>query len=120
MLAHYSTEALNGAMVAMQAGDVLYYLPVLSLASISAVFVGQMNGKHQFEKTSTPIFQIIAFLTTIWALIIPFILYYTPTIIPESLHKSGCPFFIIRIAVIPIYAAFTALTAFLSLQDALT
>lgn len=111
MLAHYSLEAFNGATVAIQFADV-FYLPLLSLASISEVFVGQMNGQRQFERTHVPILQIILFLTLAWAVMLPFAWTWTPSQIPETLRASGTSYFHVGMASLPIYIVFSTLTAF--------
>lgn len=111
MLAHYSLEALNGATIAIQFADI-FYLPLLSLASISEVFVGQMNGRRQFERTHVPILQVILFLTLAWAVLFPFSWVFAPKLIPEAWHASGCPYFHVDMASLPIYIAFSTLTAF--------
>lgn len=111
MLAHFSLEAFNGATVAIQFADV-FYLPLLSLASMSEVFVGQMNGQRQFERTHVPILQIILFLTLAWAVIFPFAWTLTPAQIPEALRASGVSYFRVDLASLPIYIVFSTLTAF--------
>lgn len=111
MLSHYSIEALNEATVAMQAVDIFYF-PILSVVSISEIFVGQMNGKKKFKETSVPIFQTIVFLVCIWVIFFPILVCYAPVIIPDNLHKNGCLFFLVQIAIIPIHIIFLSLSAF--------
>lgn len=111
MLSHYSLDAMNGAALASQVSDI-FLLPLLSFATISEVFVGQLNGLKHFKKASDPIIQITTFLIIIWFLIFPFTLYYHHFFIPQSLQKEGSPYFCIGMATIPFQIIFSALSAF--------
>jgi len=57
-LAHYSTAALNGAVMAnMPVWTIQYF--VITLASIAAVFVGQFNGAKEFKRVGSAVWQMI-------------------------------------------------------------
>lgn len=60
MLSHFSSHAMDGATFASQLLD-LFLLPMLSFATVSEVFVGQLNGARQFKRTSTPVVQMALF-----------------------------------------------------------
>lgn len=59
-LAHYSTDAMNGAVTANMPVWALQ-LSGITLTSIASVFVGQYNGSGQFKKVGSAVWQMIWF-----------------------------------------------------------
>ncbi|GHS93858.1 MATE family efflux transporter [Alphaproteobacteria bacterium] len=110
-LSHYSVEAMNGAAYAHQIVD-LFFLPLMAFATMSEVFVGQYNGARAFSKAATPVFQIILFTVSIWAVLFPISLCYCDRWIPPSLLSEGGPYFVIGMILLPIYIIFAACSAF--------
>jgi MATE family multidrug resistance protein len=111
MLAHYSFNAMNGAAFAHQAIEI-FMLPLLSFATISEVFVGQLNGSNQFKKSSDPIIQIAVFLILIWCLIYPIAMHCRHFFLPESIWKDGNPYFRVGMVIIPFQIIFSSIAAF--------
>lgn len=63
-LAHFSTDALNGAVMAnMPVWTIQYF--VITLASIGAVFVGQFNGAGEYKRVGSAVWQMIWFCLAI-------------------------------------------------------
>lgn len=111
MLSHYSQDAMNGAAFASQVLDT-FLLPLLSFATVSEVFVGQLNGSGHQKKTTVPIAQITMFLWSLLAFLWPLALSCGRSLIPESLHKEGLPYFRLGVYSFPFYILFSALSAF--------
>lgn len=110
-LANYSFIDMNAASAAHQALE-MYFLPLISFATISEVFVGQFNGGKQYEKTSVPIIQITLFLSLIWLIVLPISLYTSKAVIPQQLYKEGFPYFLYGMLMLPFIILFSALSAF--------
>jgi len=63
-LANFSTDALNGAVMAnMPVWTIQYF--VITLASIGAVFVGQFNGRGDYRRVGSAVWQMIWFCLAI-------------------------------------------------------
>ncbi len=111
MLSHFSSHAMDGATFASQLLD-LFLLPMLSFATVSEVFVGQLNGARQFKRTSTPVVQMALFLIGIWAMILPLVLWKQEFFFPEELRVDGGAYFRVGFFTLPFYIIFSSLSAF--------
>ncbi len=89
-LAHFSTEALNGAVAAnMPVWTIQYF--AITLASIAAVFVGQFNGARQYKKVGAAVWQMIWFSLALIPLFIVLGLFTAGLIFggsPETVYQS--------------------------------
>lgn len=63
-LAHYATDAMNGAVTANMPVWTIQ-ISAITLASISQIFVGQYNGSKQYEKIGSAVWQMIWFCLSI-------------------------------------------------------
>ena len=89
-LAHFATDAMNGAVLAnMPVWSIQYF--AITLVSIAAVFVGQFNGSKQHERVGSAVWQmiwfslaLIPFFITLGLLTGRFLFHGSPEIVAEA------------------------------------
>lgn len=112
VLTKHSVEAMNAAALA-GTSVALFSFILISVCQIASVFVGQYNGKGEFEKTAQPTWQMIYLSLLSFVVFIP-LSYYTEYVcfIPEYFRADGVPYQRILMAFVPFQAIFTALCSF--------
>ena len=83
ILAHYSTEAMNGVVSAWMVCGV-FTISVVSVAAIAEVFVGRFNGEKNYQRIGEPVWQMIWFSLMSFAFFIPLSMYGAQFFIPDN------------------------------------
>jgi len=111
VVSHYSAEALASITLA---GNVCAIIEVgaIVIASISEVFVGQYNGSKQYDKISSPVWQMIWFALFLLVITIPLGLYGGSFFMPNAFLKYGEPYYRWCMIFAPLHAVIGALTSF--------
>ncbi|MCR5225364.1 MAG: hypothetical protein K6C34_04740 [Alphaproteobacteria bacterium] len=112
VLTKYSIDAMNAATLGGLAVSLVTFI-LISVCQISSVFVGQYNGKGEFEKTAQPTWQMIhlSFMSFLIFIPLSMITEYI-CLIPDYFRADGIPYQKILMAFAPIQAMFAALCAF--------
>lgn len=112
VLTKYSIAAMNAATLGGMAVSLFSFM-LVSVCQIASVFVGQYNGKGEFEKTAQPTWQMIYLSLLSFIVFIP-LSYATEYIcfIPEYFRADGVPYQKILMAFAPFQAVFVALCSF--------
>lgn len=92
ILSHYSITAMN-AVAASSTTSLVFTFALVSITSISEVFVGQLNGAKKHNQAASPVWQMIWFSLASIFFLIPISQFAAPYIIPDALHEEGLPYF---------------------------
>ncbi|GHS91643.1 hypothetical protein AGMMS49949_02380 [Alphaproteobacteria bacterium] len=111
LLSHYSPMALNYALLSQQIYNTLL-LPLLCFASLSEVFVGQLNGAHQWKETSAPTIQIAVFVCLVEILLAPILMSFRHQILPSSMYEGTYPCLLLGLGTIPFQVMHASFAAF--------
>jgi MATE family multidrug resistance protein len=111
ILSHYSTLAMD-SVAASGLVAYIFILAIISIASMSEIFVGQYNGAKQYKKTSEPVWQMIWFSIGSSIIIYPIAFLGGKFLIPESLWEDGLPYFYWIMCFIPLYGCSASLSSF--------
>jgi len=112
VLGMYSLNAMNvSSVVGNYISIILFFL--CAITSIAAVFVGQFNGEHRFEKTSVAVWQMIYFsLATIPFLLLINFLATTYCFLPACYVDEGMAYMQCLTCFGFVHPLFSAITAF--------
>jgi multidrug resistance protein, MATE family len=112
ILAHYSTDAMNAAVVAGMAANIFSYGAV-EIAIIAEVFVGRRNGAKDFLSAAAPAWQMIWFSLATSLVFIPCALFATPIFVSATAFSGqAVPYFKIWMMFAFLFPLAASLSAF--------
>ncbi len=111
VLAHYSTDALNGCVSANVIFNIFEFA-AFAIAAMSEVFVGQYNGAKQYAKISEPVWQMLIFSALTALVFWPIGLFGAPWLIPNEFYAEAQPYFKWLCLFGPVFSAVIALMGF--------
>ncbi len=111
ILANYSLEAMNSSLAATTPYNVFYF-SVISIVSITEIFVGRYNGSRQFAKIGAYVWQMLWFSLFVSMVLAALALCFADKFIPVHYHQFSIPYFQVLMSSIGIAAANVALGAF--------
>jgi multidrug resistance protein, MATE family len=92
ILAKYSVDAMTAAFASSFVFAMFAFFGV-GVASIAEVFVGQYNGKKEFDKLAVPVWQMIWFSLLFSLPMIPVAIFGANLFLPNSLIEEGRNYF---------------------------
>lgn len=111
VLARYSIESMTGAAAA-SVWSAAIQCAAMSVTMVAGAFVGNYNGAKKFRLAGVPVWQMIWFSISLFAISIPISLFMAEICIPENLHAEGIPFFKILMFCAPITGIYYTLSSF--------
>lgn len=93
ILSKYNTQAMNAAVIADLVFNIFQF-GAMEIASISDVFVGQLNGAKKYTRIGEVVWQMIWFSLGTFVLFVPMGLFAGPYLMPNADYiTDGLPFF---------------------------
>lgn len=111
VLAHYSTDALNGCVNANVIFNIFEFA-AFAIVAMSEVFVGQYNGAQQYDKIGEPVWQMLIFSALTALVFWPVGLFAGPWLIPTEFYTEAQPYFQWLCFFGPVFSAVIALMGF--------
>jgi MATE family multidrug resistance protein len=111
LLAHYSIDALNAAT---SSGTAAYAFIILtmSIASISAVFVGRYQGKGKFQEVGKPVWQMVWYSLLLFPLCLLLCIAAPPLLFYGNLYEYKAAYFSTLLLFTPIFCINMAICGF--------
>ena len=111
VLARYSIDAMIGASSASSWCAALQ-LATMSTTMIAGSFVGNYNGAGKYGHAGIPVWQMIWFSLSLFAISIPVSMFASDFCIPAGLKNEGVPYFKVLMCVAPVYGVYSSLSSF--------
>ena len=111
VLARYSIDAMVGASSASHWCAALQ-LAAMSTTMIAGSFVGNYNGAGKYDQASTPVWQMIWFSASLFAISVPLAMLLSDICIPNNLKTEGVPYFKVPMCAVPIHGVYFSLSSF--------
>jgi MATE family multidrug resistance protein len=111
MLARYSIESMNSVAVAANITSIFIYALVGS-TSIAEIFVGQYNGKRNYKKIASPVWQMFWFSVISSVIFIPLAFWGGDFFITKTIYKEAFPFYFWMTLFGPVFGIIAALSSF--------
>lgn len=111
VLARYSVDAMVSASSASVWCSTLQ-LASMSITMIAGSFVGNYNGAGKYKLASVPVWQMIWFSLSLFAISIPLSIYAADVCIPDNLKSEGIPYFRTIMFAAPICGVYYSLSSF--------
>jgi len=111
ILAHYSIDAVNAVATVINTISV-FNCAFVATAAIAEVLVGQFNGKREYKKVSSPVWQMLWWSLFSYILYIPCAFWGGHLLIPDAVYDSAYPFYFWIMLSGPVFAAVAAISSF--------
>ena len=112
ILAKYSTVAMTGAASASTWCHA-FQCSTIALVFITGALVGHYNGACKYKFAGVPVWQMIWFSLSLFAVSVPLSQIVAPYCVPKNLHEYGIPYLKIVMGLSPIFCIKVAISSFL-------
>ena len=112
ILAKYSTIAMTGAASASTWCHA-FQCSTIALVFITGALVGHYNGACKYKFAGVPVWQMIWFSLSLFAISIPLSQIVAPYCVPKNLYEYGIPYLKIVMGFSPIFCIKVAISSFL-------
>ena len=112
VLAKYSTVAMTGVASA-STWCYAFQCATIALLLITGSLVGHYNGACKYKFAGMPVWQMIWFSLSLFAISIPLSQVISPYCVPDRLHEYGIPYLKIVMGLSPVFCIKFAISSFL-------